>query len=257
MQDSYRQEFSTPTAAQHYDSVVFRRGSYASMLWAHEKRLLGGILERLTVPTAEIAALDFACGSGRVLSYLEGRIGVAVGVDVSASMLEIAATHVRKSRLVCADITSSVPQGHQAEEKVGSGYDIITAFRFFLNAEPQLRFAAMTALRKLLKSGDSRLVFTVQAHVPSHKSISKFVSRARLRARDGKVGAEYMTEDEVLRLVRAAGLELEQFFGYDLVSGASCRVLPPAVVERIERVGNRQPLIQKLGAHRLYVVRPA
>ena len=90
--------------------------------------------------------LDFACGSGRVLELLEGHVGKATGVDVTESMLEVAADVTERSRLVHADITRS-------DDLDGEQFDLITAFRFFPNAELDLRHEAMAKLATLLAPG--------------------------------------------------------------------------------------------------------
>jgi predicted TPR repeat methyltransferase len=162
-------------------------------LWKREQKILDQVLEGLPIPTADVAALDFACGSGRVVVYLESRARMVVGVDVSKDMIDVARTRVSTATLICGDIATGA-RADFPEPLHTTKYDLITAFRFFTNAEPDLRRSAMLALAQMLKSADSRLVFTVQAHVPSHKSLSRLGRRAQARLTHGAVGAAYMTE---------------------------------------------------------------
>ena len=65
--------------------------------------------------------LDFACGTGRLLSFLENNFAASTGVDISKDMLNIAEKYRKKSELICGDITRE----HLLD---GRKYDIFTAF---------------------------------------------------------------------------------------------------------------------------------
>ena len=82
--------------------------------------------------TQKMHLLDFACGTGRVLRFLEGRFGTPTGVDVSKDMLEFARQACTKSNFVCGDVT-------RGDLNLVDRYEVITAFRFLLNAEPSLQ----------------------------------------------------------------------------------------------------------------------
>jgi ubiquinone/menaquinone biosynthesis C-methylase UbiE len=89
--------------------------------------------------------LDFACGTGRITSIVAPLVTESVGVDISESMLSAARAKCPDTRFVCADI---------AQQPVDLGqFDLITSFRFFGNAEPELRAAALHAITRLLRSG--------------------------------------------------------------------------------------------------------
>ena len=61
------------------------------------------------------------------------------GVDISESMLGAARAKCRNTQFVCADLTNS-----DAEP---GPFDLITSFRFFGNAQDELRTAVLTAIR--------------------------------------------------------------------------------------------------------------
>jgi SAM-dependent methyltransferase len=105
-----------------------------------ERRLIDGLLREH--PPAQ-RAIDFACGTGRVLGFLAERVPEVIGVDVSPAMIEVARERCPTARLVLGDVT--VNPGLLTESA-----DVVTAFRFLLNAEPPLRAAALDWMRDRL-----------------------------------------------------------------------------------------------------------
>jgi len=89
-------------------------------------------------------ALDFACGTGRILQWLRGMIPETVGVDISIPMLEVARVRCPDSAVIAGDITTD-------PGLIGGQFDVITAFRFFLNAQPELQSEVLRSLRTLLR----------------------------------------------------------------------------------------------------------
>jgi predicted TPR repeat methyltransferase len=75
----------------------------------------------------------------------------ATGVDVSEAMLEVARQKLQRTQLYKVNV---VQESIFPEHK----FNLITAFRFFVNAEPELRVAALRALKPLLAQ-DGFLVF--------------------------------------------------------------------------------------------------
>ena len=117
---------------------------YRSMVWRLEQRALNDILRNHLVP-GKIAHLDFACGTGRILEHFQGNVASATGVDVSSSMMEIARKVAPGAELIEADLTQRDVLGERR-------FDLITAFRFFPNAEPELRRAVSSVLARHLAS---------------------------------------------------------------------------------------------------------
>lgn len=87
--------------------------------------------------------MDFACGTGRVTEMLQNLAEECVGVDISASMLDIARAKCKRATFSQCDLTKENP---------GLGtFDLITVFRFFGNAQDELRLAALSALHRYLE----------------------------------------------------------------------------------------------------------
>ena len=107
-----------------------------------EKALLGK--EFSTHFKGDNKLLDFACGTGRIAGFCKTFFNDIQGIDVSESMIDIAKAQHPWLRVVKADITTESPFEHNT-------FDIITAFRFFTNADNRLRRESLLALHKILK----------------------------------------------------------------------------------------------------------
>ena len=247
MSGSYREAFQDSTRATAYEEGLFSADSYAALLWTVERDFLQRFVARFAASITGVDYLDFACGTGRVLSFMEGLVDTARGIEIAAPMLEFARAKVKRAELVQADITAP---GTEIEGQ----YDLITSFRFFLNAEPALRLAVMRGLAARLRNDSSRLIFNIQASTPGHKSLVRVVRRSE-GGRDGSPGYNVMSQRAVERLVQEAGLNIEEQYGYDLISGAGLRVLAADRLLAVERrlAGGR--MANAIGGHQLYVVR--
>ena len=133
----YRLSHQAMGAGIHYDKT-FDVG-YCAALWQKiEKPLLEGILRPLG--GRERTSLDFACGTGRITRVTAMFFGTVVGIDVSEAML-MCASVPENVTLYCIDITKT---------SLAETFDVVTAFRFFLNAEDSLRRAALRAIHRRL-----------------------------------------------------------------------------------------------------------
>jgi hypothetical protein len=64
-----------------------------------------------------------------------------------------------------------------------------------------------------------------------------------------------MTQRQVKQLVAKAGLEIEEVFGYDLMSGKVLSLMPYDKLLSVERRWAGKSIAQCFGGHQLYVVR--
>lgn len=107
------------------------------------------IVRRLYPPdpgqASRVRYLDFACGTGRITKVVAPYVSTVTGVDISPTMLARAKEAAPGAHLILGDLTT---------QDLGLGsYDLITAFRFFGNAERDLRISAIHALAKLQPKG--------------------------------------------------------------------------------------------------------
>lgn len=109
-----------------------------------EKQYLADILPSL-FSEGNGRYLDFACGTGRITQMVTPFAKDSYGVDISESMLKIARKKCSQVQFICTDITV-----HALD--IGL-CDLITSFRFFGNAQKELRFAALQAINRCLRLG--------------------------------------------------------------------------------------------------------
>jgi SAM-dependent methyltransferase len=94
--------------------------------------------------------LDFACGTGRITAAVAPFAREAVGVDISPTMLAAAQQKCPGVRFVHADLT-------RQDVDLGT-FDLVTSFRFFGNAQADLREAAMAAIARHVRPGGHLVV---------------------------------------------------------------------------------------------------
>ena len=220
--------------------AIFTSRRHTRVLWDLERRVLDHLLAQ-HFPSAPPRHLDFACGTGRILAHLEGRTSVSVGVDVAESMLDVAREVAPRAELRRQDITiDPLPSGE--------AFDLITAFRFFPRAEPELRDSAMGALARLL-TDEGLLVFNNHLNETSlMRRVGRRLGRCRWRA---------MSHEEVLRLMKPHGLEMVGSWTLGVLP-FNDKVIPlPHLVRAVEWAAARAFRFQRLAQDVVYVVRKA
>ncbi len=160
-----------------------------------------------------------------MLGFLGKYAQSVTGVDISPSMLEVARERVPKAELICGDLTREPLLTNRQ-------FDVISAFRFFPNAEPELRRDAITELVPHLKP-TGIMVFN------NHRNAGSLFRRTLKllgRLEPDPPGSRHMSHAEVAQLVADARLRivreiplgtlpLEEGYFYG----------PPAAVEAVER----------------------
>jgi SAM-dependent methyltransferase len=238
---TYSTHFTDEDEAGRYDEGEYAPDSYSTLLWGIERKQLDDVLARRARPG--FAYLDFACGTGRVLAHVTPRAGTSVGIDVSEAMASRARKRVRGARVFTRDITSDASvEGH---------YDVITAYRFLLNAEPALRRAALDALKSRLRDSSSILIMNNHGNLASHKALMALPNWIRHRGQRQPSG-NVLAHRAVKRLFEGAGLHVDRVAGCGLLGGHLAKLLPGRLVEGIEARFARTPL-SRLGSNQLYV----
>ena len=193
------------------------------MLWGLEQAVLTDVLSTYFAGNRP-RHLDFACGTGRVLSFLEPRCASSTGVDISDSMLSVSRRNSPGAEVIHGDLTRQplLP---------GRKFNLITAFRFFPNAEPPLRDDALAALVPLLAEDG---VLVVNNHLNS-SSLSRTIL-TRLGRRPG----HSMTRHEMEVLLTSHGLFVRRVRGLGLLPLADRHVrIAPRLVQQTERAVGR------------------
>jgi SAM-dependent methyltransferase len=127
-------EYDRALAGDPLDAYLARR----------ERELLLTLLSRL-YPGGLQRSLDFACGTGRISQLLDGMAAQPFAVDVSPTMLGEATRKCPRTAFFTQDITEAPLPIEPVE--------LVTAFRFFGNAEDELRASALHAIRRCLAPG--------------------------------------------------------------------------------------------------------
>ena len=169
-----------------------------------------------------IKLLDFACGTARITSFLEDKVDEAVGVDVSESMLAVAERKVKRAKLLHANLLKD-------NLLAGEKFNLITAFRFFLNAEPELRKAAIKAIVPLL-ADDGLFVFNNHRNQTSPLVRLKYGRRHKTR--------NFMSMQEMQNMVSEFGLNIIKIYPVGFLPLPRIK-LPPAVNNIIDAVASR------------------
>lgn len=109
-----------------------------------ERKHLPDVVRRF-FPDGPQRYLDFACGTGRITEQVAPMARQSTGVDISPTMIEEARKKCPQTRFHLADLTQQDPD-------LGE-FDLITSFRFFGNAQDELREGALRAITKRLTRG--------------------------------------------------------------------------------------------------------
>lgn len=236
----YRSSHAAAGSAERYDAI-FAGDQYDGWIWQREQAVLRAIV-RDHVHLPGFRLLDFACGTGRILGFLESLAGEAVGVDISADMLQAAARSVRKAKLVQADIT------RDGGALIGR-FDVATAFRFFLNADETLRGEALAALRDALENGGV-LVLNVHGNLWSLRLPTYILRRWVLRQEFNAISMGVMAS-----LLRDYGFQILRIIGVGWCTPRIFRLLGRRWADRIEDLVERVPVLARFSTNLIYVCR--
>lgn len=180
--------------------AIFTESPHTAKLWKMERAALDRAVRRF-FPVQPPTHLDFACGTGRILHHLQPLVASSVGVDISASMVEVARKNSPSAEFVVGDLT-------QDDLLPGRTFDLITAFRFFPNAQPELRSQVMS---KLADSLTPRGIIVLNNHLNADSLYHS------LLVRTGRDPGHAMPMSEVDALVASSGLRVLQESGFMLM----------------------------------------
>ncbi len=234
---SYRESHKEEGKGREYHES-FSSYPHRAMLWGIEKKCLKKIIKKYFYEYDEFTSLDFACGTGRVLELVSDYVKEPVGLDVSSTMLEVAKDNVKSAEIILADIT---------RENVLDGvtFDLITAFRFFPNAEDVLRNDVLSALVEHLAE-DGVLVFN------NHRNQSSIAMKILRILNKGNTNG--MSIAEVNQLLRAYGLVIVEKYPLAILPLTDKHMLKPQwLAEFIEKILVVLPFKESMAQNIIYV----
>jgi SAM-dependent methyltransferase len=200
--DSYRVSHLGAEKARAYDDDLWDPQAAKGLDWLVEQRLLADVLHS-HVPSGSRSTADFACGTGRVLEFLSRHYDSPVGIDISPDMLALASDRCSRATVVLGDVTTT-------PALAPGPFDLITAFRFFLNAEPDLRSAALEWMRGALRPDG---IVVANFHL---NPVSLRGAYLRLRMKSA-TRPPMMTLQDARRLFVAHGFTVHQILGYSFL----------------------------------------
>lgn len=238
--EEYRDSHASPNYGTVYEKT-YEEGYYRDQWELIERPLLHSLLTDLRNSVGE-NCLDFACGTGRITQLAEGIFPSVVGVDVSATMLTQARLNCSKASLIEQDITSSA---------LDRKFDVITAFRFFLNAQPKLRASALQAIHGSLRDG-GRLVLNI--HVNS-SSMLGYAYRIRNFVRR-RIIAKTCSIAEIRTYLLQAGFVVDTLTWYSYLPRVGWRFphLNRRLMLPVERFCKWFPLVPRKAAQSFLIV---
>ncbi|MFQ5641999.1 MAG: class I SAM-dependent DNA methyltransferase [bacterium] len=194
----YRESHKGKQKAVDYDDA-WEEGSANSLFWKLEQMIIKEEIGAL--PSCPESVLDFACGTGRIISLLEEYVDECVGIDISETMLERARDRCGKSRFIEGDLTKS-------PGLIEKKFDLVTSFRFFLNAEEELRREVLRSIKSVLKENG---VLIANFHF-NPVSFTGVVQRTLNKFRDNEPNMISLRQTE--ELLRANGFKILNVRGY-------------------------------------------
>lgn len=182
-----------------YSSSFYADGSFDSQLWGIEKSIL--LKEICLIRKNGIKYLDFACGTGRILSFVERYVSESTGVDISENMLKFTKNKIKKSLLLNCDLTKN-------DIIKNNRYDLITAFRFFLNAQDNLRNEVMLLLSEKLTE-DGVFIFNIHGYTRHYYLWPKMLKKKQNKLR-------HESYFKMFEIIRNSKLKIKKFTVLDL-----------------------------------------
>ena len=240
--ETYSDKYQSAASAKDYEQRIYAAGGGSEALWKIEQQVMDRLLARYCPRHREAEALDFACGSGRILKYLQPRTKSLIGVDISAAMLELAQEKVGEGvKLICTDIVAR-------PESIPGDRDLVTAFRFLLLAEAPLRAACIAELAQKVKTPGGVMILNSHGNPFSFRAIASLRNRLL-----GREPLPKFSIGDMRKLAQACGLRIIGASGMGFVPGALVRLLPARLVNWIERILADKPIIWRLGTNLFFI----
>ena len=132
----------------YYDAAL-EGSAFDKYMADWEKIYIPKIIHNL-FPTGLNRYLDFACGTGRITEQIAPLANHSTAVDISPTMMAVARKKCPATRFHLGDITKEDPDLGQ--------FDLVSSFRFFGNAQDELRDVALHAITKRLAPNGRLLI---------------------------------------------------------------------------------------------------
>jgi len=247
---AYANRFQDPKAVAAYDAKEYGAGSYSSRMWELQRPVVLDLIRQFREQSKRpLNLLDFACGTGRVLSCLEPLAESIDGVDISEEMVAVARKHCRKAALRVGNVVTQ-------PELLGKNYDVITAFRFLLNVEPAVRRSVLKRLREVIRQPEGLLIVNVHGNSRSLRHPAIVWRRWRERSRPSDAMLNEMSPNETRALLRECGFEVVQQFGFGIMPPTLYRTPLQGLAGAVDRALAGDNACRNCSIDLLFICRP-
>jgi SAM-dependent methyltransferase len=208
----YADRFQQQASVNFYEAEEYGAESYSSHIWQLQLPVLAQLVQDFcAAQSGPVRLLDFACGTGRVLAALAPLVAAADGVDISENMVAVARGKCLNARLQVGDVLAQ-------PELLQPGYDVVSCFRFVLNAEPELRGKILRRLRQLLRVPGGLLLVNMHGNSRSLRHPAIVWRRWRERGqRHRETMLNEMSPVAMKKLLAASGFEIVRQFGFGML----------------------------------------
>jgi SAM-dependent methyltransferase len=215
--DSYVEWFQSDDIVKHYVGV-YSSGTFDAHINSLQATWLRAFVGHQW-PGVAFQHLDFACGTGRIVQALVDLADSSAGFDTSPGMLAVA-----EKEIPGASWHVVAPDAAGWDIPATSGPRLVTAFRFLLNADPDLQHKAFEFAAAALPRADSGLLI-----INNHGHNRSALRLSRKQVDETGIANNRMTDAAVLSLAADHGFALQRRAGFALVTRRlyRSRVLAP------------------------------
>ena len=242
---SYRKQFVN--YANTYEKIT--RSKHILALYDIELILLDNIIRFFFNDKQINNYLDFACGTGRFTCKLEKYAKNSYGIDVSEGMINLAKKKCLKTKFMVVDITKN--------QTLNQKYDLVTAFRFFKNAEENLRMDALRSLYDLLKD-DGYFIFNIHLNTFSFMGlIANIIRIIKLNKifSIGDVTIKTLSLNSMKKYLDKTGYKFVDYYGIGLMPGRkNITLLSNKLIKNIEIFFSKNKLFRYFCSNLIIIV---
>ena len=244
----YRNQFKGGVKA--YDKLT--QSKHIRLIYNLEKEVLIKLFAEMD--SEQKTLMDFACGTGRWTQLLEKHFKETTGVDVSEKMIAIARQKCEKTRFFVTDITTDTVD----TELQSKQFDVITAFRFYKNAEEQLRQAVTEAIPQYLKK-EGLFIFDLHLNTFSFMgilaNIIRFLKLQKLLGA-GNLTVRTISLNNIRKLFEDSPFEIIDYYGMGTLPGRSnYTVLPKRLLYKIETFFTNRKILRAFSYNILVIAK--
>ena len=224
----YSTRFQDRSSVQDYESKEYGAASYSSCVWQWQRPVVEKIIADFRREHSDpVRLLDFACGTGRVTAALEPLADEILGVDISENMVDLARSKCHKARFQVGDILAQ-------PELLAGPYDLVTAFRFLLNVEPEMRRRVLGRLREVI-CPQGRLIVNVHGNSRSLRHPAIVWRRWREQGKKSDTMLNEMSPAETRRLLGDCGFRVVRQFGFGILPPTLYRTPLRGLAQTVDR----------------------